>query len=212
MRDELFQIADELRALANAGLRWSQNGYDQERYHKVLEASARIVAALENGDAHEVLRQYQDNLSHLSPIVCAEAAVFRNDKILLIRRRDDHTWAMPGGVLEVGESPAQGAERELWEEAGVRGKVVRLLGLFDSQYWSAASRMQLYYALLQIHADGEPHLHAAPEGAPSPLAETLDVDWFSEDHLPELHIGHDRRIPMAFRLARGEIAVPYVDC
>ena len=135
MIEELYQIADELRAIANAGLRWSENGYDKERYERVLKASARMLAATENGSEDEIYTQYTGNLAHLSPVLCVEAALFREGKILLIQRSDDRTWAMPGGLLEIGKSPAQGIERELWEEAGLRGKAVRLLALYDSRFW-----------------------------------------------------------------------------
>jgi 8-oxo-dGTP pyrophosphatase MutT (NUDIX family) len=211
MREDLYQIADELRAIANAGARWTENGYDKENYDKVLKASARLVAVMENCSEDGIYQQYMDNLAHLSPILCVEAAVFRNGKILLIRRSDDLTWAMPGGLLEVGESPSQGVERELWEEAGVRGKAVRLLGLYDSRIWPAKSRMQLCIAQFIVQTDVDPHLPVPTENSLSSLTETLDVDFFAEDHLPEMHIGHDRRVPMAFWLSREELDVPFFD-
>lgn len=211
MNDELYQIADELRAIANAGLRWSESGYDKERYERVLKVSARLVAALENVSSESVDTAYLGNLAHLSPVICVEAAVFREGKILLIQRSDDRTWAMPGGLLEVGEAPAQGAERELWEEAGLRGKAVRLLGLYDTRFWPVRSRMQLCIAQFLMEADGEPGLHSGLEDNFSSLAETLDIGFFSEDGLPELHTGHDRRVPMAYHLARQAESAAFFD-
>lgn len=211
MKEELYQIADELRAIANAGYRWTGTGYDKERYEKVLKASARMLAVLDGGSEDEIYHQYTDNLAHLSPVLTVEAAVFRDNKILLIQRSDDRTWCQPGGLLEVGESPARGAERELWEEAGLRGKAVQLLALYDSRFWPTRSRMQLCIAQFLVEADGDPVLHTAAGEDLSSLTETLDEGFFSEADLPELHIGHDRRVPMAFRLFRGETGAPYFD-
>lgn len=211
MKEEIYQIADELRAVANAGLRWAEHGYDKERYEKVLKASARLVAALGTDSEDEVLHQYTDNLAHLSPILCVEAAVFRDGKILLIQRRDDQTWCIPGGGLEVGESPTTGAERELWEEAGIRGKATRLLALYDSRFWPAVTRMQLCIAQFLVEVDNDPVLHNSTDGTLSSFTESLDVGFFAEDHLPNLTFGHERRVPMAFRLFRGEVATPYFD-
>lgn len=211
MIEELYQIADELRAIANAGLRWSENGYDKERYERVLKASARMLAATGNVSEDEIYVQYTGNLLHLSPVLCVEAALFREGKILLIQRSDDRTWAMPGGLLEIGESPAQGIERELWEEAGLRGKAVRLLALYDSRFWPARTRIQLCIAQFLMQADGEPGLHTGVVDAFSSLAETLDVGFFAEDDLPELHIGYDRRVPMAFELARQPGSAAFFD-
>ena len=49
MIESLYQIADELRGIANLGLYFSKDEYDRERYQKVLTTSARIVAALDLG-------------------------------------------------------------------------------------------------------------------------------------------------------------------
>jgi 8-oxo-dGTP pyrophosphatase MutT (NUDIX family) len=211
MKEELYQIADELRAIATAGLYFTETGYDKERYEKVLKASASLVAVIENGSEDKIYKQYTDNLAHLSPILCVEAAVFRDGKILLIQRRDDQTWAMPGGGVEVGESLAQGVERELWEEAGVHGKAVRLLGLYDTRFWPTKTRMQLCIAQFLVEVDGDPSLHTSTEDTLSPLTETLAMGFFAEDHLPEMTFGHDLRVPMAFRLSHGEIDAPFFD-
>lgn len=211
MKEELYQIADELRAIANAGLRWAGHGYDKERYEKVLKASARLVAVLGNDSEDEVYQQYTDNLAHLSPVLCVEAVVFRNREILLIQRRDDQTWCLPGGGLEVGESLTQGVERELWEEAGIHGKAARLLALYDSRFWPAVTRMQLCIAQFLVEVDSDPVLHDSTESPLSSLTESLDVGFFAEDHLPKLTYGHERRVPMAFRLSRGELCTPFFD-
>ena len=211
MREDLYPIADELRAIASAGLRYTDNGYDRERYEQVLKLSAHLVSTIEKSPFEEVYTKYTDNLAHLSPVLCVEAAVFRDDKILLIQRRDDQLWALPGGLAEVGETFGQAAERELWEEAGVRAKVVQLLGIYDSRLWPAKTRMQLCIAQFLLHTGDIPAIHPIMEDSSSPLSETLDAGFFDEHHLPELHIGHDLRIPMAFKLFRGEIQAPFFD-
>lgn len=211
MKDELYQIADELRAIASLGLRYTESGYDRERYEHILKASARIISTLENVPFEDIYAEYTGNLAHLSAVLCVEAAVFRDDKILLIQRRDDQTWAMPGGLAEVGETPAQGAERELWEEAGVRGTAVRLLGLFDSRVWRSNSRMQLCLASFLVHSEDIPALHAVNDAGLSSLSETLATGFFDEHHLPPLHPGHDLRVPLLFRVWRGDIPAPYFD-
>lgn len=158
-QDDFYQIADELRAIASGGIRYTDHGYDRERYEQILKASARLVAAVERAaaieqaaadgqpSADEIYNQYRDNLAHLSPLLCVEAVVLREGKILLIQRRDDHLWALPGGLSEVGKSAAQACERELWEEAGLHGQASQLLGLFNSRLWPSRTRMQLCIAM-----------------------------------------------------------------
>jgi ADP-ribose pyrophosphatase YjhB (NUDIX family) len=152
-----------------------------------------------------------DNLYHVSPVACVEAVVMRAGKILLIQRSDDHLWAVPGGVAEVGETLAQAAERELWEEAGMRGQAVRLLGIFDSRRWKNRSKVHLVSALFLIESQDTPVLHATGEDSHAPTHETLAVDFFAEDKLPELSQGHHLRVPAIFKMLRGEIETPYFD-
>ena len=47
-------------------------------------------------------------------------------EVLLIRRADDGRWAMPGGWVEPGETPAEAAVRETAEETGLTVSVLML--------------------------------------------------------------------------------------
>lgn len=210
-KEDLYQIADELRAVASIGLRYSDHGYDKERYEKILKTSARLVASIEDADPDEIYTQYTGNLVHISPILCVEAVVVRDGKILLIQRSDDHLWALPGGLAEVGESPAQAVERELWEESGVRGRADRLLGIFDTRLWPTRTRLQLCICMFLVASEEIPALHSQESGTPSSLAESLDVGFFAENELPGLSVGHDLRVPMAFKILRGETPAPFFD-
>lgn len=164
MTDDLFLIADELRALANLGLHYGEDVYNRDRYKRVLELSTRLVALRENREPADVLAQYADNLGHFSPLVGVDAALMRDDKLLLIRRSDNGLWGMPGGLCEVGETLAQAAERELFEETGLSGQALKLLGVFDSRLIGSATRMQLYHAVIAVESEGA----WCPAGAPRP--------------------------------------------
>jgi ADP-ribose pyrophosphatase YjhB (NUDIX family) len=200
--EELYQIADELRAIACLGRRFAENHYDVERYEQVLAATARLIAVLEQRSPDEVLTQFQDNLLHVSPLAGAEVAVVRDDQILLIRREDDGVWALPGGLVEVGETLAQAAQRELWEETSVRGHVTQLLGIFDSRLCQSRTKAQLYHAVFLVDAEN---------AQPHPGPETTDAAFFKQDALPPFSPGHHIRVPFVFRALRGEATVPFFD-
>lgn len=60
-----------------------------------------------------------------APTLAASAAVFRDGKVLIARRvAPPALWSLPGGRLERGETPEQAAERELFEETGVKAEIV----------------------------------------------------------------------------------------
>ncbi len=211
--ESLYQIADELRSVALLGLNFAENGYDKERYEQILKSTARLIALLEERPEQEVFPLLLDNLFHFSPLLAVEAAVVQEDQILLVQRRDNQLWALPGGLSEVGETLAQAAERELWEEAGLHGKVTQQLGIFDSRLWETRSKMQLFSVLFLVKAQDKPMLHPHINNLASPLTESLAVDFFPENHLPPLSPGHHLRVPLVFKLLRDEsgIPVPYFD-
>lgn len=199
----LYRIADELRSIANMGLRFTEETYDRERYERILEVSARLGSEADGRDADEILAEYRNNLTHVSPNCGAEAVVMRDEKILLVRRGDNSLWCMPGGYTDVGEPIARTAQRELQEEAGITGEVKQLLGFFDSLLWREQVMAQMYIATFLVEApDGQPK-HSLPE--------TTDAGFFAENELPPLSTGHDTRVPFVFRLLRGDVPTPYFD-
>ena len=200
--EELYQVADELRSIASQGLFFSKDVYARENYQRILEASARLVGLLEARSPEEVQAQFQDNLVHFSPQAGADAVALREDALLLIQRSDNGLWALPGGLVNVGETLAEASCRELWEEAGLRGKAVGLLAILDSRIWKSGTKVQLYHVIFQVEVD---------EGSPKPGPEALDVGFFPEEALPPLAPGHHLAVPLVFKLLRGEIPAPFFD-
>jgi len=190
---------DELRAIANEGLHWSaDNPYDVRRFQRILRIAADMFATQDTRAVDDIERQYHADLGHVAPYPVGDAAVFdAAGRILLIRRKDNGLWAMPGGAFEVGETPAEGACREAWEETGVVVEPMALSGVYDSRLCGSRSAYHLYQFVFLCR----PH---DPEAIPTLSNETLDVGWFADDMLPTLSPGHERRIADAFRRWRGE--------
>jgi 8-oxo-dGTP pyrophosphatase MutT (NUDIX family) len=204
MQDEaanrLVEIADELRAIAENGLQWAPTEYDRVRYDKALSLAAELLSMAEVRDAEEIHRIFRGNLAIRTPFVGIDAAIFDEaGRILLVQRIDNERWCMPGGLADVGESPAQVAEREVWEETGLHVQAVRLVGVFDSRVnmgWEA-SPVHLYHIAFICERRG---------GRLTLTNETVDFGYFAEEEataLP-LHRGHVFRIPAAFRVYRGQ--------
>lgn len=53
-------------------------------------------------------------------------------RLLAIRRADNGTWELPGGVLELAEAPEEGVAREVWEETGIHVEVDELTGVYKN--------------------------------------------------------------------------------
>lgn len=201
-RRELQEIAAELRAVAAFGLNFARNPHDEARYKAVLSASARIDALFDDQTPPDLLREYEENAFKMSAWPSGEAAVLWEDRLLLVRRGDDGLWALPGGITDPGETLAQSASRELWEEAGISGRVHQLLGIYDSRLWHSEKKVHFYHAVFLIEA-------AHPQ--PTPGVEVLDARYFGQDELPPLSPGHHLRVPFVFKQLRGDAPIPYFD-
>ena len=158
-----------------------------------MALAARLFALTDTRSAEEILALYNGDINYQTPKVAAFGALFdAQGRVLLMQRSDNRLWAMPGGMVEVGETVAQAAEREFWEETGVHVRAERLLGIYDKPGIRGTAPFQLYIVgFMCSYVSGTPH----------PTSEALDVGYYSEDALPQLTPGARDRVPQAFALA-----------
>ncbi len=195
--------ADKLRDVTASGLRFAENIYERERYEQLQEVMLEMFA-LATGEQVEMLEPLRASVfSCPTPFSVVDTAVIHKAHILLIRRADNGLWAMPGGALEVGETPAEGAVRETLEETGVQCHITKLIGVFDSRLCHSQTAHHLYHILFLGAL-----LDDATFGNGSHAHEVLDVAWFAENHLPpDIDPGHISRIPKAFHAWHGNGSV-----
>jgi 8-oxo-dGTP pyrophosphatase MutT (NUDIX family) len=194
--------ADILRDCSARGLHFASNVYDRGNYQKVQDIALELFALASGKLPAEIEPLGSTVFARPAPFPTGDGAVIDDTgRILLIRRVDNGLWAMPGGGLEVGETPVQGVVREVLEETGVTCEPVALVGIYDSRLCGTPSLYHLYQfsflcrPLPDIKVI-DPPLHAH---------ETLEKKWFLEDALPDdLDPGHIQRIPEAFRVWHGD--------
>lgn len=192
LSDALTNIASELRALSNAGLRFTDDPYQIERYHRIIELSAELTSFVNGHSVVELRQRFLDDLHYMTPYAVVDTAIFdADDRLLLIRRADNGQWAFPGGACDVGEPPAHGAAREVWEETGYVAEVTDFLGVFDNRMNGGSHFHHLYCLLFAGQAVGGERLITR---------ETLDCAWFAEGELPwdDVTPSHLTRIRHAF--------------
>jgi ADP-ribose pyrophosphatase YjhB (NUDIX family) len=81
------------------------------------------------------------------------AVVLRGDRALVVRRANPPMpgrWGFPGGVLELGETVAQGAMRELLEETGVTAEAAGPLTVIDTIDRDGEGRVRYHYTLVAV--------------------------------------------------------------
>jgi 8-oxo-dGTP diphosphatase len=98
--------------------------------------------------ADNATRRYPDR-----PIIGVLAVVVRDGRALVVRRANPPLagrWGFPGGVLELGETVAEGAMRELREETGVVAEPAETLTVLDSIHREDSGRVRYHYALVAV--------------------------------------------------------------
>lgn len=203
LQRDLYRAADELRSIANLGLYYKNHPGDVERYERIREIAARVASYADGEDAtsHLILKAFTDNWMAVSPAAGADAVVVRDGAILLQQRSDTGLWGLPGGLVDVGETTAAAALRELKEEVGMTGTVKRLLGIFDSYHVQTNAKAHFNYLVYEVDS----------AETPTTSRESIDVGFFHADQLPPLFRGHDKIVPMLFKMLAGELAIPYFD-
>ena len=205
----LLELADQIRALATTGLHYTEGPFDRERYEKLLTLAAKVASHGAVADAEKLDFVFRSaDQGYVTPKLDVRLAVFRGDELLLVREQMDGCWAMPGGFVDIGDSPSEAALREAAEEAGVIARVQRLVGVFDTRLQPDCPPH-----LFHIHKLVFTGVLLDPSAEPRAGSEATDARYFPLAALPELSLG--RTLPLhvreALRVARDPSALPYFD-
>ena len=198
LKQRLYLIADEMRGIASIQNYFAKVIYETERAQRIMEMAAEITALAEQKPVDDLKAVFEiEPWNRFSPAIGVEAVVLNEkQEILLIQRRDNAHWALPGGLAEIGHTFPESTLRELWEEAGLRGEVKRMLGVFDGRRWGTRTNIHLVHLVFLVECS---------DLSPSPGIECLDAAFFARDSLPEpMHGGHGLRIPVCFEALNGD--------
>ncbi|WP_328302140.1 NUDIX domain-containing protein [Actinomycetospora sp. NBC_00405] len=136
-------------------------------------------------------------------LVPSVTAAVRNDEgqLLLIHKIDNDRWALPGGAMNLGESIAEAAVREVEEETGVRVEVTGLVGIYTDPNHVMA------YDDGEVRQEFSVCFHARViTGAPrQDNVETKAAKWVDVTDVPalDIHPSMRRRIDAALRANSG---------
>jgi len=181
----VLEWARQVQAIAHNGLHFSQDPFDRERYQKLQELTNNLLASELRLPLADTKALWRTEEGYATPKVDVRGAVFRDNAILLVRERADGLWSMPGGWVDVNDSPSGAAEREIFEESGYRVRAVKLAALFDRQRHPHPPSLYHIYKLF--------FLCDLVGGSPVHSAETDGVDFFPLDRLPDLSVGRTLR-------------------
>lgn len=178
-QNQLLLLAKQVQALAENGLHFSEDDYDLDRYTNLEEVAIHMISLLTGMSNETIQMATPEKNGYRTPKVDVRSVVFNDqDEILLVREKADSLWSLPGGWCDVGFTPTEIAEKETFEEAGIKVKAGRLLAVFDKKCHDHPE--DLFYAY-KIFMECKAESFDISTGM-----ETLDVGFFAKDKLPEL--------------------------
>lgn len=175
--EKWLQWAVELQSIAQAGLFYGKDIFDVERYARIRDIAAEMISCQSDMPKEKVKDLFCCETGYQTPKLDCRAAIFREDKILLVRERND-TWSLPGGWVDVNLSVKENTIKEVKEEAGLDVSADMVIAVQDRE----KHNLPVYaYKVCKIFV-----LCSVLGGAFTENTETVESRYFGIDELPVL--------------------------
>ena len=177
----ILEWARKVQAIAQNGLAFTHDPFDKQRYTQLTELVASILSTELNIPVAQAKGFWEGEEGYATPKVDVRGGIFEDDRVLLVRERSDGKWTLPGGWVDINDSPSGAVVREIFEESGYRARAVKLAALVDK--------------LRHPHPPGIHHIYKLfflcelTGGEPTISDETDAVQFFPVSALPQLSTG-----------------------
>jgi ADP-ribose pyrophosphatase YjhB (NUDIX family) len=177
----LLDWARKVQAIAQNGLAFTTDPFDKERYTELTELVATLLASELDIPVAQAKGFWEGDEGYVTPKVDVRGGIFEDDRVLLVRERSDGRWTLPGGWVDINDSPSGAVVREIREESGYQARAVKLAALIDKRRHPHPPGIHHIYKLF--------FLCERTGGAPATSNETDAVQFFPVRELPQLSTG-----------------------
>lgn len=177
MTKNIIDWAVELQSLAQAGLFYSKDPFDIERFERIREISAELLTTKTDLSIEKVKDLFCGEVGYQTPKLDTRAAIFKDDQILLVQEKDER-WSLPGGWVDVTCSVKENVIKEVQEEAGLLVEPVKIIGIQDRDKHNLP---RYAYKVIKVFISCR-----ELSGAFVPNIETIQSGYFSLEDLPKL--------------------------
>lgn len=194
--DQFTKWATNLQSIAQAGLHYGKDVFDRERYEQVRKIAGEMMQAKTGLPKEQIKTLFLGDEGYQTPKIETRAAIFKDDKILLVRERMAQEWSLPGGWNDYDQTTAQNCVKEAREESGRIVKPVKLIAVQDRNHHNKP--------ILVTHVTKVFYLCKEISGEFVPNDETDACDYFALDNLPKLSLDRNTKeqIEMCFKATK----------
>lgn len=177
MGNKLLEWAIELQSIAQGGLYYCKDKFDIERFERIREISAEMISLQSDIPLEKVKDLFCNEIGYQTPKLDTRAAIFKNNKILLVQE-SNCTWSLPGGWVDVDLSIKENTIKEVKEEAGLNVTADMIIAVQDRE----KHNLPVYaYKVCKVFV-----LCSLIDGEFKKNIETIKSDYFSLDNVPLL--------------------------
>ena len=203
-KNQWLDWAIELQALAQAGLHYSKDVFDTERYTRIQEIAAEIIGENTESLLNKTKSLFCCETGYQTPKIDTRAAIFKNGKILLVQEKNG-TWSLPGGWCDVNLSVKENIVKEVKEEAGLDVIAEKVIAVQDREkHNKPVYAWKICKIFLQCTLVAGEFLKNS---------ETISSSWFDEKNIPELaeEKNNEEQIKMCFKSFKTKNWKTFVD-
>lgn len=169
--------AIKLQSIAQAGLFYGKDAFDLERYEQIREIAAEMLSFRTEIPLPKVKELFCNEVGYQTPKLDTRAAIFKDDKILLVQEKNGK-WSLPGGWVDVDVSVRENVIKEVKEEAGLDVTADLVIAVQDREKHNLP---RYAYKVCKVFV-----LCSAVGGTFEENIETVDSGYFGIAELPEL--------------------------
>lgn len=195
--EQWLQWAVELQSIAQAGLFYGKDVFEQERYERIRTIAAEMISYKTDIPLEKVKDLFCNEIGYQTPKIDTRAAIFKGDKILLVKENNG-TWSLPGGWVDVGLSVKENVIKEVKEEAGLAVVADKLIAVQDRE----KHNLPVYaYKVCKIFI-----LCSVIGGSFEQNIETTESRYFGIEELPVLaeEKNNEEQVRMCFEAFRSD--------
>nr|WP_307323156.1 NUDIX hydrolase [Evansella vedderi] len=180
-----LEYAKKLQSIAQAGLAYSKDKFDKERFEQIRDLSIDIIHNYTDIEHEKIRDLFANETGYQTPKIDVRAAIFEGETILLVKEQNDGRWSLPGGWADMDTSLADAIIKESKEEAGLDVLPKRVISIFD---YKKHHSKPLPYGILKIFVECEPI-----KGDFIKNIETSEAKFFELEALPPLSLNRNTK-------------------
>jgi ADP-ribose pyrophosphatase YjhB (NUDIX family) len=200
MEPKWLTWSKKLQAITQAGLEYSKDSFDKERFEQIREISIEILNNYTEIENIKLKQLFANETGYQTPKIDVRAAIFNcNNEILLVREKIDNNWSLPGGWADIGLNIYENIIKESKEEAGAEVKPKRIIAVFDR---NKHIKDTYPYSVYKIFVECD-----FINGNFVSNIETSEHNFFTRDNLPTLSVERNtnEQIEICFKARKENV-------